>query len=46
MFNEATFQEIHWADDGRSISQNVASLSTLVHDMINLLYYLVLEPVN
>ena len=26
-------------DDGRSISQNVAHLNILVHDMINLLYY-------
>ena len=25
--------------DGRSISRNVASLNTLVHDVINLLYY-------
>ena len=27
-------------DDGRSISRNVASLNILVHDVINLLYYL------
>ena len=26
-------------DDGRSISQNVALLNILVHDVINLLYY-------
>ena len=26
-------------DDGRSISQNVAHLNILAHDMINLLYY-------
>ena len=26
-------------DDGRSISQNIASLNILVHDVINLLYY-------
>ena len=29
----------HRAYDGRSISGNVASLSILVHDIINLLYY-------
>ena len=33
MLNEATFR------DGRSISQNVASLNILVHDLISLLYY-------
>ena len=27
------------SDDGRSISQNVAHLNIIVHDMINLLYY-------
>ena len=26
-------------DDGRSISRNEASLNTIVHDMINLLWY-------
>ena len=26
-------------DDGRSISQNVAHLNILVHDLINLLHY-------
>ena len=31
MFNEA--------DDGRSISWNIASLKIIVHDVINLLYY-------
>ena len=42
MFNEATFREIllpSLPEDGRSISQNVASLNILVHDVINLLYY-------
>ena len=29
----------HQPDDGRSISQSVASLNMLAHDMINLLYY-------
>ena len=33
----------HRADDGRSISRNVAHLNILVHDVINLLYYKVLE---
>ena len=36
MFNEATFREIL---EGRSISRNVATLNTLVHDVINSLYY-------
>ena len=31
--------KIKWPDDGRSISRNVASLNILVHDVINLLYY-------
>ena len=31
--------ERYWPDDGRSISQNVASLNILAHDVINLLYY-------
>ena len=42
MFKWATFREILLAssgDDGRSISQNVAHLNILVHDVINLLYY-------
>ena len=30
---------IIYVDDGRIISQNVASLNILVHDAINLLYY-------
>ena len=29
----------HRADDGRSISWNVAQLNILVHNVINLLYY-------
>ena len=29
----------HSPDDGRSISQNVASLNILVNDVINLLHY-------
>ena len=42
MFKWATFREILLAslgDDGRSISQNVAHLNIVVHDVINLLYY-------
>ena len=31
----------HHPDDGRSISRNVAHLNILVHDMINLLYYII-----
>ena len=31
----------NWTYDGRSISQNVASLNILVHDMINLYYKVV-----
>ena len=46
MFNEATFREIllpswmldHLPDLGRSISQNVALLNILAHDVINLLH--------
>ena len=41
MFNEATFREIFLpssGNDGRSIPRNVASLNTLVHDVVNLLY--------
>ena len=30
---------IYVPDDGRRISRNVATLNTLAHDMINLLYY-------
>ena len=37
VFNEAKFREILLLDDGRSISRNVASLNTYVHDVINLL---------
>ena len=38
--NIFTYIKIYkWPDDGRSISQNVASLNILVHNVINLLYY-------
>ena len=30
---------IYAADDGRSISRNVASINTLVHEVMNLMYY-------
>ena len=32
--------ERYFSHDGRSISRNVASLNILVHDVINLLYYI------
>ena len=44
MFKWATFREILLASsghDGRSISRNLAHLNILVHDMIDLLYYVV-----
>ena len=49
MFNEATFREIEdgmkkYLSKRRSISRNVASLNILVHDVINLLYYIVIKP--
>ena len=34
-------QSFTFPDDGRSISRNVAHLNILVHDMINLLYYII-----
>ena len=42
MVNEATFRETlatYQPDDGRRISQNLASLNIFVYDVINLIYY-------
>ena len=40
------FEMGDYPDDGRSISQNVAHLNILVHDMKNLLYYNILKTYN
>ena len=42
MFDETKFREIIFlssGNDGRSISQNVASLNIICHDVINILHY-------